>query len=51
MRDDFVFALLGTEFPTYVAIDVSIIGDRFTPFPTLPPKGEGLLSPLPSGEG
>jgi hypothetical protein len=32
-------------------IELSIIGDSLSPFPTLPPEGEGLGFPLPSGEG
>jgi len=34
-----------------IIIDVSIIGDSLAPFPTLPPEGEGLDFPLPTGEG
>jgi 23S rRNA (cytosine1962-C5)-methyltransferase len=29
----------------------SSLAARYTPFPTLPPKGEGLVFPLPVGEG
>jgi hypothetical protein len=32
-------------------IDVSIIGGRLSPFPTLPPEGEGLVFSLLVGEG
>ena len=36
---------------TTPVIEVFIIRDNITPFPTLPPAGEGLAFPLPAGEG